>query len=194
MEAISYDKNDFEHLMLISQGHVAFQCLYTGLELGIFDLFSEKGPLNYQEISEELRLNESSCKILIRALYSLNLLNKVNDKFTNSTIAISFLTNKSQLKFKDILGWQSKIVYPGIIDFTDAIKTNSNIGLRHFSGEGDNLYERLSSNKELEMVFQKSMSALSSSANQYFLQHLDLKGINTLVDVGGGEGTNLKAI
>ncbi|MCB0420536.1 MAG: hypothetical protein KDD61_06050 [Bdellovibrionales bacterium] len=185
---------DFEKLMLISQGHVAFRVLHAGLELGLFEILHKTPGLNHRQIEESLLLEETPCQILLRALYSLDLLVKRNELFYNSPTTTLYLLTEGGYHFKDILGWQSEIVYPAIIDFTEALTKNTNIGLRHFPGPGDNLYERLSAHPSLLKTFQRSMSALSRSANAEFIRQIPLDPNETLVDIGGGDGTNLKSI
>jgi hypothetical protein len=38
----------------------------------------------------------------------------------------------------DILRWQRHIVYPGAMD--SALRRDTNVGLRHFPGQGETLY------------------------------------------------------
>ena len=89
-----------------------------------------------------------------------------------------------------MLGWQAHIVYPGLTDFTESLRQNRNVGLRHFPGSGQTLYERLASHPKLEQVFQQAMSSLSGQANAALAETLDLSGATCLLDVGGGDGTN----
>lgn len=188
------EKNDFDQFMMIMQGHVAFQCLKAGIEFKLFDLLAESGSLSRKEIMHKLGLQETPCKILLRALYSLNLINKENEKFKNAPIASQYLVGELGDQTRDILGWQDKIVYPAIVDFIEALKTGTNVGIKHFPGHGSSLYERLSSDKQLEAIFQKAMSGLSRKAHGAFYEKLDLQGKKTIMDVGGGDGSNLKAL
>lgn len=194
MAAEEVRRSGFDNLMLITQGHVAFQSLKSGLDLKLFDLLQEQGPMTSEEIQKYLGMEEVPCKILLRALYSLNLLIKENDKYLNSQTAGDYLTTTGPYPLQDILGWQNDIVYRGIVDFTEALKANENVGLKNFAGKGDNLYERLSFDSELEGTFQKAMSALSTTANLEFFKRMDLTGVDTIVDVGGGQGTNLMTL
>lgn len=194
MENQEVCRSGYDNLMLVAQGHVAFHCLKAGLELGLFDFLDQQGAQTHAQIMQHLDIQEAPCKILVRALYSLNLLDKQGVAFSNTSMAQKYLTTSGGYKFLDILGWQDKIVYPAIVELKEAICRNKNVGLKHFPGHGDNLYERLSSHKDLELVFQKSMTGLSLAAHQAFFNQVDLSGLHTIVDVGGGEGTNLKAL
>jgi hypothetical protein len=94
----------------------------------------------------------------------------------------------------DVLGWQRHIVYPGVVDFLDSLKQNKNVGLRHFPGNEETLYARLSHDPELEQVFQRAMASLSSANNKHLIEATDVSAIHHLVDAGGGDGTNAIAI
>lgn len=90
----------------------------------------------------------------------------------------------------EVMGWQYHIVYPGLTNFTECLRQNKNLGLEHFKGQGNTLYERLTYSPELEKVFQNSMQSLSKSANKILVSMVDFSGITHLVDAGGGDGTN----
>lgn len=75
--------------------------------------------------------------------------------------------------------------------FRDAIKANKNVGLDVFEGEGDNLYERLAHTPPLEKIFQDAMQSISVQANQMLVDQVDFSGVRHLIDVGGGDASNI---
>lgn len=190
----SMDDLAFEKLMLISQGHVAFQCLAVGLKWKLFDFLYENRGVERKSIARHFKIDVEPCKILLRALISLDLIRVENGLYSVDERFRYFLTGETGKRLGFILGWQEYIVYPAIVDFEESLKANSNIGLRNFEGEATNLYERLSSNPGLLNVFQKAMTGLSEMANLQFIEKIDLSGSKKVIDFGGGSGTNLKAI
>lgn len=127
-------------------------------------------------------------------LAALKLVIKENDHFRNSLIADRLLTRSSPDNMIDVLGWQAHIVYPTAVDLVESLKQFSNVGLRHFKGDADNIYHRLPHNPFIEEVFHDAMSSLSRSANAD-LAKLDIfNEIRHLVDAGGGDGTNAIAL
>lgn len=186
--------SEFEYLQLLAQGHVAFQSLKASIDLGLYELLESAGSQTAVQISQKLELPLNSVKILLRALLTLKLIDKAEDKYELSPISRTYLTSKCPDDWNAIMGWQEKIVYPGLMDFKDALKSGKNIGLRRFKGKEKHLYGRLKENDDLLEVFQNSMSALSQVANEDFYNKVDLASSKNIVDIGGGAGTNLKTL
>ncbi|MCB9059900.1 MAG: methyltransferase domain-containing protein [Halobacteriovoraceae bacterium] len=190
----SMNSDDFKHLTLIAGGHTAFQLMWSGIELGLFDLLNKEGPKSLEEVAAKLGLDLRPTRILLTGLASLDLLDKENGQYSNSRISKNWLIAGHPGNIADIMGWQRYIVYEGQIDFTRALKENKNIGIDFFPGNGDTLYQRLQSDPFKQKVFQDSMSALSKIANSEMVRSLDLSQVKHIVDAGGGNGTNAIAL
>ncbi len=184
----------FQDLILIAGGHVAFQLLWAGHELGLFSLLSKEPGLTRGEIAAKLSLQPQPARILLVGLTALKLIRKADERFSNAALTDKMLVGERPGSPAPILGWQAHIVYPGLTDFVEALRQNRNVGLERFAGTGETLYQRLAGNAALETVFQDAMSALSQQANAHLLEILELGAHQHLVDVGGGDGTNAIAI
>lgn len=184
------NQNGFKEFAFISQGHAAFQILWAGVQFEIFQLLEKKPKLGLEQIAAELSLEKQAAKILVLGLVSLDLILKNGDEYQNSPMAKEYLLPESPNNLIDVLGWQYHIVYPGIVDFTESLKANKNIGLRHFQGSENNLYARLAHDPKLENIFQKAMSSLSRANNRNLVANADLSQTTHLVDAGGGDATN----
>lgn len=185
---------DFDSLVLISCGHTAFQLLWAGVQLGVFDLLSESPGLTRDEIAERIGLQSQPARILMTGLAALRLVEKDGAKFHNSKIAEELLVRAKDDNMIDVLGWQAHIVYPTAVDLVESLKEFKNVGLRHFEGDADNLYHRLPQNPFIAKVFHDAMSSLSGSANKDLAKSEVFDGIKHLVDAGGGDGTNAIAL
>jgi ubiquinone/menaquinone biosynthesis C-methylase UbiE len=184
---------DQELLNLIIQGHAAFQLLWAGTRLGLFDLLSSDPGLTSEQLSNRLGLKSQPARILLAGLTALGILKKGDGRFSNADLTNRLLVRGFPGNLVDVLGWQHHIVYKGLVDFTEALQLGTNVGLRHFPGAEATLYQRLAHDKALEKVFQDAMSSLSSHANRHLTDHVDLRGVERLMDVGGGDGTNAAA-
>ena len=188
-------KADMDKLLLICQGHSAFQLLWAGVELGLFDMLSEASGQTLEQIRERLSLGTYPCRILLTGLTALGLITKRGEKFHNAAITESLLTQGKPESLAPVLGWQAHIVYPGLLNFVESLKKGTNIGLSRFPGNGDTLYERLTSHPELEQIFQDAMSALSMQANRHLIETTyDFGRFSHIVDAGGGDSTNAIAL
>jgi hypothetical protein len=92
--------------------------------------------------------------------------------------------------FKATVAFEQYITYPGIQDFTESLVSGSNIGLRHFSGRGDSLYERLSTNPKLQKTFYDYMRSWSQLGSPVLMRALAEIAPKKMLDVGGGDGIN----
>jgi hypothetical protein len=172
-------------LLIVMQGHVAFQLLWAGHTLGLFSLLSREPGLTLASIKKRLALAQRPIKILLIGLTALRIIRKVGGGYTNARLTDKWLVPERPRSFAPVLGWQAEIVYPGLLDFVESLKINKNVGLRRFQGHGNTLYQRLAVQPKLERVFQDAMTALSNQANVELVRALPLKGSRHLVDVGG---------
>lgn len=184
------DSLKMQDLVLLLYGHSAFQSLYAGFELGLFDLLFRQPDLSQAEIGQHLQLADYPTKALLLGLTALKLIQKVEDKYRNSfVIQMLFLENTWQ-KFHDIVRFEAQIVYRGSSDFVESLRQNRNVGLRQFTGEGPDLYHRLVENPGLETVFYNFMGSWSKLVNPLLVKNVDFSKFHHAVDVGGGDATN----
>ncbi|MEY3784493.1 MAG: hypothetical protein RLZZ230_815 [Candidatus Parcubacteria bacterium] len=181
---------DIESLLLIAGGHTAFQLLWAGNELGLYNLLSKEPDSSFEHIAKKLKLEPQPTRILLTGLTALLIIKKQDGLYSNAKLTEKLLVSDSSESLVQVLGWQRYIVYEGLIDFVESLKQNKNIGLQRFPGQGNTLYERLASDTFKEKIFQDAMQALSKQANSYLLNIPELNNIHHLVDAGGGNGTN----
>lgn len=186
---------DFEKLVLIAGGHSAFQLLWAGVELGLYDALNSKPGLNLDEVAGELGLSRQPTRILMTGLTALGvILRSPEGRYHNAQLTEARLVKGKPGYAAPILGWQAHIVYPGMQDFVASLKENRNAGLDRFPGTEPTLYQRLTHNKPLQKVFQDAMSSLSKQANSFLPAAMDFGKYKHVVDAGGGDGTNAMAI
>jgi 16S rRNA G966 N2-methylase RsmD len=149
--------------------------LLTGFELDIFTNIEESGSTNKQ-ITSKLKLYEHACERLMNALVSLGFLKKQNQLFFNTPESFTFLSKKSP----DYLGglmhsnhlwntWSNltKVVRTGVSAHPDEINTRGEDWLTPF------------------------ITAMHDRAKKQAPQQLasiDLSGVNSILDIGGGSG------
>lgn len=184
----------FDELVLLMGGHTAFQLVWAGVQLGVFDSLERRPNQTAENLRESTGLAERPLRILLTGLTALRVVVKNTDGYRNAPMTSAMLVKDAPGNWVDVLGWQAHIVYPGQIDFVESLKQNTNVGLKRFPGNEDNLYARLTHDPFLERVFQDAMSSLSHSANQDFVKNIDLSGVRHLVDAGGGNGENAMTV
>lgn len=185
---------DLERLILIAGGHTAFQLLWAGVELGLYDKLSAQPGQTLDELAKSLGVARQPARILLIGLTALGVTKLENNLYRNASLIEERMVSGKPGNAAHILGWQAYIVYPGMMEFVRSLKENRNAGLERFPGIGATLYERLAHDKHLEKIFQDSMSELSKQVNQFLPSVMDFSQFKHVVDAGGGDGTNAMAI
>jgi hypothetical protein len=191
-EAVS--PQDFDRLVLVLGGHIFFQTLSAAVQLDLFSLLAKEGPLTLPALAGRLGLAEKPARILLLGCAALGLLHKEGDAYRNSPPAQQLLNRAAPGNLVPIVEWQHFINYRPMYFFAEALKANRNVGLEVLDGPGQTLYERLTRHPRLEQIFQEAMKAISVQANATLAAEVDLSHVRHLVDVGGGNGTNIIAL
>jgi hypothetical protein len=152
---------DSERLILIAGGHTAFQLLWAGVELGLYDKLSAKPGQTLGELAQSMGLAHQPARILLIGLTALGVLKLENERYHNAEVTEERMVSGKPGYVAPILGWQAHIVYPGMMDFLTSLKENRNAGLARFPGTEPTLYERLTHDNGWK-IFQDSMSNLSN--------------------------------
>lgn len=175
-------------------GHIFFQTLASGVELGVFELLAKNGPLSEEEIARSVGIERQPCRILLLGLHTLGVVKKRSGRFRNSRLAKRYLLERSPWRFVDCVRWQQQINYRALAHFPEALRKNTNVGLMEIPGVEPTLYGRLSHQPALEAVFQGAMQELSRLSNDQLARFVDFRAARRIVDVGGGNGTNVRHI
>ncbi len=190
LETTEKQKMTKEKFELIAGGHAAFQLFWAGIDLGLFNLLSKKPGLTEDEVRQELELQRKPVRILIAGLVTLGLIERSGDSLRNCELVEKYLVDGKPNSMSPIFAWQAHIVYPGLVDLTQSMRQNTNIGLRRFEGAGETLYQRLAATPAMEKVFQDAMSSLTLNTNPGMLKSFNFGELTNVLDVGGGAATN----
>ena len=149
--------------------------LLTGFELDVFSNIAEDGSTN-GEIARALQLDEHACNRLLNALVSLGFLTKQLDVYFNTPDSFTFLSCKS----RDYLGglMHTNHLWNTWSNLTQVVKTGTTALATEINERGG------------EWLF-SFISAMHDRAKKQAPQQLagiDLSGINSLLDIGGGSG------
>jgi precorrin-6B methylase 2 len=183
----------YDRMYLILGGHIFFQTLSAAVELDLFSLLDEHRQMSCEEIAASLKCAQKPIRILLLGCTALRLLRKRGDSYSNTLLSSRLFVRSAARNVIDIVRWQHHINYRAMSHFAEAIRANSNVGLQEFPGSEGTLYERLAHDQRLERIFQDAMKSISVQANAMLVRSLDFRDAKYLVDVGGGNGTNILA-
>jgi ubiquinone/menaquinone biosynthesis C-methylase UbiE len=161
------------------------------MKLKLFTLLDQKGRLTRQQIAQHLGIAEQPARILLLGCTATGLLRKHGDLYSNTYLAKRLLVQGKPGCIESYVELEHLVMYKAMPWMYEAIRENRNAGLQEFQGDEPTLYQRLAHYPEIERVFQDAMQELSVQANADLAKFVDFSRIRHVVDVGGGDGTNL---
>ncbi|MEO5719095.1 MAG: methyltransferase [Chthoniobacterales bacterium] len=182
-----------QRVYLLMGGHIFFQTMSAAVELDLFSLLDRQKRMTREEIAKALDCAEQPIRILLLGCTTLELLHKRGRYYSNTMLSRTLLVRSSARNLVDVVRWQHHINYRAMFHFAEAIRASSNVGLEEFTGTESTIYERLVHDQRLEGIFQDAMESISVQANAMLVGSLNLRGAKYLLDVGGGNGTNIIA-
>ncbi len=149
--------------------------LLSGFELDLFSNLDESGSTS-TEIASNLNLNKHACERLMNALVSLGFLTKQNDRFFNTPESSAFLSRKSP----EYLG--------GLMHSNHLWNTWSNLTRVVRTGKSAHPSEINERGEDWLFPFISAMHDRAKKQAPGQLANIDLSGIKSVLDVGGGSG------
>jgi len=181
--------SDYEKTLDLIIGRWRSQILYTGVELGVFEYVSSQ-PKNASEIAKVLNLDYNLAYRLLRALGSLGLLREGVNRDFIITEQGEFLRKDNPKTLRGIAlleeGPEHYALWKHLPTMIKDGKQNA------FPREyGQKLFEFTDSNPLYREVFNQAMNSYSSIQTAWVTDALDgynFSNVNTVCDVGGGQG------
>jgi hypothetical protein len=192
-------KREIEKFYSVFGGHIFFQTMRAGVELDLFSILRRRPGLNRVELARAMGIEEQAARVLLLGLVSSKILKKRGDRYYNTFVSRELLTKESPRNVISYVKLEHHVMYRGMPYFLEALqnfgkKDRWNEGLEAFEGDEPTLYQRLSHDSTLHTIFQDAMSELSRQTNRFLADNVDLSKVNYLVDIGGGQGTNIAAL
>jgi ubiquinone/menaquinone biosynthesis C-methylase UbiE len=186
--------HDDDHFFLVAGGHIFFQAMSAGLSLDLFTLLHREPGLDRAMIAERLGIEEQPTRILLLALTACRMLRKSGATYSNVPSGERWLSRDSKPNLVAVIQWQHYINYKAMYHFDAALRENRNVGLCEFPGEEPTLYQRLVHQPDLEAIFQAAMQDLADQANRDLAEGIDFAEFAHVVDISGGNGSNIMAL
>ncbi len=149
--------------------------LLSGFELDLFTNIDEAGTPGHQ-LAARLHLNENACGRLLNALVSLGFLTKEDNLFFNTPESSAFLSRKSPAVLSGLM--HSNNLWDTWSNLTEVVKTGLPAHRQEINERGE----------EWLFSFINAMHDRAMKQAPRQLSGLDLSGIHTMLDVGGGSG------
>jgi SAM-dependent methyltransferase len=149
--------------------------LLSGFELDIFTNLEENGSKAIQ-ISDKLNLDEHACERLLNALVSLGFLTKQNLLYFNTEESFAFLSKKGPNYLGGLM--HSNHLWNTWSNLTQVVRTGKSAHPTEINERGEDWL--------FSFIAAMHDRAIKQAPQQ--LAKIDLSGIETILDIGGGSG------
>jgi hypothetical protein len=157
---------------------VAYQksrILLTAYELDIFTMIGENSH-NAETISKALNLDQNATKRLLNALVALKFLVKNNENYSNTKDSLMFLSKSSPAYLAGLM--HTNHLYNTWNHLTDVVKTGKAAHDKEINDRGEEWLE----------AFIQAMHDRGKKQAHDQISEIDLKGVESILDIGGGSG------
>jgi len=175
-----------EDILELMEGHIVSAALGTAMELGVFWLLAEK-PLLAPSVAQSLNIPLNRCHIWLQLLCKLGLLEDGAEGYTPSIIAREAILN---VQSQDTWAFQAREDRDSSLYVRDLVL---NIGKPMSTWQAWNLtlpdyFQQIQDDPSYAARFTRKLYEIHISFAEQVASMLDLQGVKSLLDLGGGSG------
>lgn len=160
-------------------------------ELGIADELAD-GPLPVEDLAKRTDSNPDALYRALRALAGKGIFTEVSRRVFDLTALAEFLVSDMPYSLRDAFRMHSQeFMRAAYAEIGHTIRTGEP-AFEHVNGMG--LFEYVARRPELQELFVKSMGKAARQIQQAAIETYDLRGVRTLVNIGGAPGYLLAGI
>ncbi len=189
--ATNPSQTDPTFIFELFRGSHATEILVSAVcHLKLFDLLADK-PLSWEDLKSAAGLDERPMVVLMTALRAMGLIAQDADRRYQATaLAAGHLGVGADFGVDGYLGLAAD--NPGVLDFLERLRTNRprgagdpEAGAAFIFKEGmDSAMEKEAEARHLTL----SLAGRAKNVAPHLARNLDLSGVKTLLDIGGGSG------
>jgi len=172
-------------LMRLARGYQVSQALYVAAKLGVADVLAAQ-PLTSEAIADAVGARGSQLRRVLRALVAAGVFCELEDGRFASNDTAAALRAGAPGRTRDVVVNFGEEMYRSFGELLHTVRTGETA---FDSVYGAPLFEYYAANPEAEASAAARMLARSLPVAREFAASGVLRGVRTLVDVGGGAGT-----
>ena len=178
-----------EQILQMATGYWVSKTLYTGLELGVFEVLNEQ-PRSPRELAEALDLPYDSTTRLLTALAALGLVEPQNERFSNTQATAAFLVKTSPDYMAGMFDHFNHDLYPLWRHLSDAVRQGTSRWQQAFGPDANpNPFETIYRDPAALRGFMRAMDSLVMPVALELRDRMDFSPHRCLLDIGGAWGT-----
>lgn len=168
-------------------GYWTSQAIYAAAKLGIADLLTE-GPQTAEQLATTTETHSGALYRVLRALASVGIFAENGQKEFALTPLAEFLRSDVPGSKRALAMMSGDEQFKAWGEIMYSVQTGKTSFDKIY---GQPIFEYLSQHPEKGQIFDKAMTGIHGRETGEILEAYDFSGIQTLVDIGGGNGSNL---
>jgi len=186
--AITFPTTDPTPIFELFRGNYATEILVNAVcNLRLFDHLHGE-PISWEDLKENAQLEERPMQVLMTALRAMGLIHKdAEGKYSSTDLASEHLGDFLDYNIDGYLRLGADS--PGTIEFLDRLRTNAPRGAENSDGAAFIFKEGMDSAMHKSREARQLTLSLAGRAKNvapYLAARLDLHGVKTILDLGGG--------
>ena len=179
-------------IMQLGFGYWASKTLLSAVELKLFGVLSEAGPMNADELRERLGLHPRSARDFFDALVALGMLDRTDGRYENTPQTDLFLDPAKPTYMGGILEMSSVRLYGFWGSLTEGLQTGQ--PQSEMKAGTDDFFETLYADPEKLAGFTAAMTGLSRAAGDAIAAKFPFRDYGSVIDIGCAQGAVSVAI
>jgi SAM-dependent methyltransferase len=159
--------------------------LLSAIELGVFTLLAERGPMDGESLRAHLALHPRSARDFFDALVALGMLQRRDGLYGNTPQTDLFLDRRKSTYVGGILEMANNRLYGFWGHLTEALRTGQQ---QNESKGGDDLFGALYADPQRLEEFLSAMTGLSLGAAEAIARRFPWSNYASFVDIGCAQG------
>jgi DNA-binding PadR family transcriptional regulator len=200
--APSSQNSSFAIMDMLARGQLISQAIYIAAKFRIAD-YLKNGSKSVEELAEQSKTHPDSLYRLLRMLASVGIFTETNKEeekegsnkrkfeITPKAALLQSETKESIRNFALMFGLES--FNKAIDDLSYSVETGEN-SFKHANGLDMFEYFQQNQNRKEAQIFNSAMAALTSSHVSSIFSMYDFSQFNTVIDIGGGQGSFLSTL
>ncbi|WP_319435874.1 methyltransferase [Mycobacterium sp. RTGN5] len=172
-------------IMRLGTAYWGSKTLLSAVELKVFGLLSEAGPLSVDELEDRLGLHPRSARDFADALVALRMLNRDDGRYSNTAETDLFLDPAKPTYVGGMLEMGSTRLYGFWGSLTEALLTGQ---AQSEVKTGGSFFETVYSDPDKLVGFTAAMSGLSRAAGEAIAAKFPWRHYSSVIDIGCAQG------
>jgi hypothetical protein len=179
-------ENLHDQLARLLSGYWYTQTIYVAAKLGLAEIL-KGGPKSAEELAQATATNSRALYRLLRALASIDIFAEQQGRFALTPLAECLLDPS----MKALATVRGEFQYRALGELLHSVETGHSAFEKVY---GKPIFEFFSDHPETGKLFDQAMTGVHGRETEAMLVAYDFTGIETLADVGGGNGSVITAI